>query len=110
MSKTYDIERPTRDEPAKAIKRIVAAWETGDLAAAVNAAGVLVEDGPEHVEMTDAWLISTAKEIAHGYDSDEGAISFDNAPKVSRSAGLGEEDGAYVQAWIWVRYPELVEA
>jgi len=92
-----------RNDLENAIKGIVAAWETGDLAAAVNSARALVEDGPEHVEVTDAWLISAAKEIARIYSSDEDAISFDDAPKVSR----GEEDGAYVQAWIWVRYPEL---
>jgi len=50
-------------------------------------------------------LVAAAKEIAHGYDSDEGAISFDDLPAISR----GEEDGAYVQAWIFVRYPEKGE-
>jgi hypothetical protein len=47
MSKTYDIERPTRSALTNAVKRIVAAWETGDLAAAVNSARALVEDEPQ---------------------------------------------------------------
>jgi len=92
-----------KNDLENAIKGIVAAWETGDLAAAVNSARVLVEDESEPIKVTDAWLVSAAKEIARGYDSDEGAIDFDNVPKISR----GTEDGAYVQAWIWVRYPEL---
>ena len=52
---------------------------------------------------TDAELVRAARDIAHGYDSDEGAISFDDEPLLSR----GEEDGAYVQAWIWVRFSEV---
>jgi hypothetical protein len=55
---------------------------------------------PATRELTYGELVAAAKEIAHGYDSDEGAISFDDLPAISR----GEEDGAYVQAWIWVRY------
>jgi len=52
---------------------------------------------------SDAELVKAAKDIAHGYDSDEDAISFDDEPVLSR----GEEDGAYVQAWIWVRFSDV---
>ena len=55
--------------------------------------------------LTDDELVAAAKEIAHGYDSDEAAISFDDRPVISR----GEDDGAYVQAWIWVYFPNEEE-
>ena len=61
-----------------------------------------IDNPPKVRELTYGELVAAAKEIAHGYDSDEGAISFDDLPAISR----GEEDGAYVQAWIWIRYPD----
>jgi len=38
-------------------------------------------------EPTDAELVTAAKEIAHGYDSDEDAISFDDTPAISPGRG-----------------------
>jgi len=51
-------------------------------------------------EITDAQLCVAAMDIAHGWDSEEDNISLDDKPVISRS----DDGGAWVQAWIWVRY------
>ena len=42
----------------------------------------------------DAWFRQRAKELYH----DEGEIEVDDGAPVS----IGEDAGAYVQAWVWV--------
>lgn len=43
---------------------------------------------------TDAWFRTRAKEL----HQEEGQIEVDDNARVSR----GHDDGAYVQAWVWV--------
>jgi len=53
-------------------------------------------------ELTYGELLASAKEQAAGYDEND--VGFDDLPAISRG-----EDGAWVQAWIWVRYPDAPE-
>ena len=52
---------------------------------------------------TDDQLRTTAQ---HLYQ-DEGEIEFDHDAAISRHDD-SDEEGAYVQAWVWVRYDEVV--
>jgi len=50
----------------------------------------------------EAWFRQRAKELYH----DEGEIEVDDGATVS----IGEDAGAYVQAWVWVPSEEGYEA
>lgn len=53
-------------------------------------------------ELTDSELIHAAR--AMYADGDD--IQIDADAKISR----GEDRGAYVQAWVWVDFPQIEEA
>lgn len=50
---------------------------------------------------TDAQFIALARELHQKY----GEVEFDYDARVSREKG--EVNGAYVQAWVWVEFPDL---
>ena len=53
---------------------------------------------------TDAQYLARAQEE---YQKD-GEVEFDDNAMVSQAIGPGN-DGAYVQAWVWVEFPEEEE-
>ena len=52
----------------------------------------------ENDEPTDEQVIALAKKQYHN----EGTLEIDEGATISR----GAENGAYVQAWVWVEFPE----
>jgi len=73
-----------RYELIKAVKGIVAAWESGDLAAAVNSARVLVADGPEKNERRAMTVVGTYP------DSDESYVEHVEADTVAGALAEAE--------------------
>ncbi len=58
-------------------------------------------DGKQEEFMNDEWFRSQAKALYH----EDGAIEVDANALVS----VGKEQGAYVQAWVWVPTEAIAE-
>ncbi len=52
-------------------------------------------------EYTDSQFVEAAREL---YEQ-EGEIEIDDNATISR----GDDDGAYVQAWVWVNFHDMTE-